>query len=151
MPDFARGGNRSRRGGPERLQREEQQRRRGALGIIDQRREIGGRRIGKVQLSRIDDPVEMRARQPARSDRRDERLYDLVPPGWRSGIGGVHDLAPPLQPDLPEHRLGHGFPHPRDLVIEGIERKQRLAAVGRREQRGLIAIAIVTAHDRAHG
>src|SRR5213595_3334145 len=62
-----------------------------------------------------------------------------------AGIGGIDDLAPPLQADLPEHRLGDRLAYPGDLIVEGIEREQRLAPIGRSEQRGLIAIAVVPA------
>ena len=47
----------------------------------------------------------------------------------RAGIGGVHHLAPPLQTDLAQHRLGHGLANAGDLVIEGIKRQQRLAPI----------------------
>src|SRR5262249_44626969 len=54
---------------------------------------------------------------------------------------------PPLQSDLPEHRLRDGLAHAGDLVIESIKRQQRLAPIRRRKQRGLVAVAIVPSHQ----
>ncbi len=70
-------------------------------------------------------------------------------PGGRAGIGGVQPLPPPLQPDLAEHRLGHGLAYAGDLVIEGVERQKRLAPAGRGEQRRLIPVAVGAASDDA--
>src|SRR5207253_1665921 len=73
---------------------------------------------------------------------------EMVP--WRlAGEDRGDDLAPPLQPDLTQHRLGYGLAHPRDLVIEGIKRQQRLAPFRRREQRRLKPVAVMAAEQRS--
>ena len=64
-----------------------------------------------------------------------------------AGIGGAQHLAPPLQADLTQHRLADGLTHPRDFVIEGVKREQRLAPLGRRKQRGLVAVAVLPPHQ----
>ena len=57
-------------------------------------------------------------------------------------------IAPPLQADLARHRLARAVAHARDLGIEGIEREQRPALVGRREQRREEAILVGRADQR---
>ena len=64
-----------------------------------------------------------------------------------AGIGGAQHLAPPLQADLTQHRLADGLTHPRDFVIEGVKREKRLVPLGRRKQRGLVAVAVVAPHQ----
>src|ERR1700730_8541832 len=44
--------------------------------------------------------------------------------------GGGDIFAPPLEPDLAEHRLSDAFAHPCNLVVEGVKREQRLATRG---------------------
>src|SRR5437764_85521 len=61
---------------------------------------------------------------------------------------GGNVLAPPLEPDPSEHRLGDGLADPCNLVIEGVKRKQRLATRGWGKQHGLKPVAIVAPHQR---
>jgi hypothetical protein len=46
---------------------------------------------------------------------------------------GSNALAPPLQPNLAEHRLADGFADSSNLIVKRVERKQRFAALGRSE------------------
>src|SRR5580700_7849944 len=87
----------------------------------------------------------MGAAQSSLADRRGHRLDDLVAARRGIAIGGGDRLAPPLQPDQAEHLLTDALPHPRDLIVESIEREERLALAGRREQCGLKAVAVMAA------
>src|SRR6478736_589953 len=62
--------------------------------------------------------------------------------------GGGDIFAPPLEPDLAEHRLSDAFAHPCNLVVEGVKREQRLATRGRGKQHRLIPVAVVAPHQR---
>src|SRR4029077_7522897 len=79
-----------------------------------------------------------------------QRFNDDVRANRSSFESGGDVLAPPLQPDLAKHRLADGFADSGDLIIERVEREQRFAATGRREQRGLVAVAVVTVHQRSN-
>ena len=72
-------------------------------------------------------------------------------PGGRAGVDGLQDLAPPLQADAAQHRLAHRLGDARDLVVEGDQREQRLAAADRREQGGKIAVVVGRTRERADG
>src|SRR5665213_2932433 len=112
-------------------------------------REAGGRIGVEIALARVDQPVERITAQPAPADHLGNRLGDVVPPRLAAGKRRLNRLAPPLQADLPEHRLAHALAHAGDLIVEGVKREQRLAVPGRREQRGLEAVPVVLAHKRA--
>ncbi len=146
--DLAGGGVGARFGDSEHLERKIEQSGGGALGIVLERGQVCRRLVGEVALAGVDHPIEMRAGQRKLADRRGERRGHLMRPRRRAMKRGVDDLAPPLQADLPEHRLGDALAHPRDLVVEGVEREQRLAPTRRGEERGLIAVAVVPANQR---
>src|SRR6516162_4365288 len=57
-------------------------------------------------------------------------------------------LAPPLQANLSQHRLGDALAHSCNLVVEGVKREQRFTAVDRGKQRGLKPVAVVAPHQR---
>src|SRR5581483_2518567 len=59
----------------------------------------------------------------------------------------VERLAPPLQAYLAGDGLAGGVAHARDLGIEGIQREQRGAEFGRREQGGEETILVRLAHQ----
>src|SRR2546423_11168809 len=65
--------------------------------------------------------------------------------------GGGDIFAPPLQPDLAEHRLGDALAHPCNLVVEGVKREQRLATRGRGKQHRLKPVAVVALDQRRDG
>ena len=79
------------------------------------------------------------------ADRGGQRQSHDVLPRHRAGIGGVDDLAPPLQANLAKHRLGHDLSHAGDLVVEGKQREEGAAPLGRGKQHGLVAVAVVPA------
>ena len=87
----------------------------------------------------------MRAPKPAIANRACQRFHHLVPPRRSAGIDLRDRVAPPLQSDAPEERLAHGFADARNLEIEGVEGEERFALVGRGEERGLEAVAVVAA------
>src|SRR3546814_5252217 len=60
-------------------------------------------------------------------------------------------LAPPLQADLPDHRLAHHLRRLRHLVVEGVEREEILALGLRREEARQIAVGVVPLDQRAAG
>src|SRR5260370_14204043 len=62
--------------------------------------------------------------------------------------GGGDIFAPPLEPDLAEHRLSDAFAHPCNLVVEGVKREQRLATRGRGKQHRLIPFPVVAPRQR---
>ena len=68
--------------------------------------------------------------------------FDLPP-----APAGEH-VTPPLQPDLAGHRLAHDFAHARDLHVEGIEGKQRIAPFTRSEQSGQETVPVSRADQR---
>ena len=106
------------------------------------------RLIIEIGLARLDQPIEMRASQRELADRTGQRLGDRVMADGAALERGGDIFAPPLQPDLAEHRLGDALAHPCNLVIEGVKREQRLAARGRGKQHRLIPVAVVAAHQR---
>ena len=60
-------------------------------------------------------------------------------------------LAPPLQPDQRQRRLARHFLRPRQLMIERIQREQRLAPRRRGEQGAEIPVRVVPAHQYRQG
>ena len=82
------------------------------------------------------------------ADRRGQRLDDRMTADSAAVESGGDVLAPPLQPDLAEHRLGDALAHPCNLVVEGVKREQRLATRGRCKQRRLKPVAVVAPHQR---
>ena len=76
-------------------------------------------------------------------DRGAQRFGHLV-----AAVRALHHLAPPLQPDQRERRLRHRLARPRQFVVEGIQRQQRIAPLRRREQRGQEPVGIVPANQR---
>ncbi len=90
----------------------------------------------------------MRPGQRELADRAGERLGDRVMADRPALKGGGDIFAPPLQPDLAEHRLRDALAHPCNLVVEGVKREQRLATRGRGKQRRLIPVAVVAPHQR---
>ena len=61
--------------------------------------------------------------------------------------GAGEHVGPPLQPHFAGQRLAHLLAHAGNLDIEGVERQQRAALLGRHEQRGGVAGKIVGAHQ----
>ncbi len=88
----------------ERLDREDGERARGPFHVGFKGREIGRRIIDQVGRARIDQPVEMIARNPVVADRHAQtdshgmRDFDVIEESR-------HRIAPPLQPNLAEQRL----------------------------------------------
>src|SRR5581483_2946402 len=97
--------------------------------------EFGEGFVEEVALAAVDQPIKRRPAKVIAADRLGQRGRYFVPPGRAAVIRGLDDLAPPLQADLPEHRLAHALAHPRDFVIESVERKEALAPIGACEQR----------------
>jgi len=54
----------------------------------------------------------------------------------------VEDVAPPLQADLPCHRLANDLAHAGDFYVEGVERKQRVPMLGGSKQAGEKAVLV---------
>ncbi len=67
--------------------------------------------------------------------------------GWPAGLERVERLAPPLQPDQTGHRLADDVADLAYLVVEGVEREQRLARTRGREQRRQIAVRSLAPHQ----
>src|SRR5215211_7639772 len=67
--------------------------------------------------------------------------------GRTAGTERAERLHPPLQAHFSRHRLGDHVTHPRNLVIEGIERPQMRSLVLGRKQAGKVAVLVVAAHD----
>ena len=109
--------------------------------------EVGGRASVQIGGAAVDDRLEARAIEAVAVNRLGERGNDRVLAN-RSGIDPVDRVAPPLQPDLAQHRLRDDFGGLRGFEIEGVKRVKRLAARGRGEQRRKIALAVEAAHLR---
>ena len=133
---------------PQRLERERHQVRRGTLGIIFERRQAGWRAFGEIRLARVDQPVEIGPGKPQPADRDGQRLDDVMAAHAAIGKRGGDVFTPPFEPDTAQHRLGYDLAHPCNLVVEGVKREQRLAARGRRKQRGLEPVAVVASDHR---
>ncbi len=97
----------------------------------------------RLGLARIDQPQQIAAIEFAGIERSAQRFGHLV-----TAMRALDHLAPPLQPDQRQRRLRHHLTRPRQLVIERIERQQRIAPVGRREQRGEEPVGIMPANQR---
>ncbi len=65
-----------------------------------------------------------------------------------AAAGSDEHIAPPLQPDFPRQRLARRFAHARDLQVEGIQRTERAAVLGRREQGREIAVLVGRPNQR---
>ena len=120
---------------------------RSRLGIALQIRQADQWCFIEVSLPRIDQSIKMRSRQTVRPDRGGKRLDDDVTADRAVLECRGNALAPPLKPNLAEHRLADRFTHPGNLVIERVEREQCFASPSRSEQCGLEAVTIVTANQ----
>ena len=136
---------------PEAAHHEFRQRTSCARGVALQRREIGRAVLLQVRLPRLQQRIERRAVERARADRLRQRHRHLVAPGGLAGIGRVENLAPPLQPDAAQHRLAHRLGGARDLMVEGDQRKQRLAPVGGREHGREVTVVVGSPRERTDG
>ena len=116
------------------------------IGISLERSHIREALLRRVEGTRGDHPLEDIFGQIVRRQSVGQRLCHVVV-ARLSGAGAYHRLAPPRQADLGEHRLANGFGDARDLMMEGIEGKQKRPFGGRREQGGEIAVRIA-APDR---
>ena len=132
---------------PKNFEREQDERRPGRLGIGFERAEAGRRLRPKIRLARVDEPVEMGPGEAAGANRRRQGLDHLVPAHRPALVDRGNAVAPPLQAHLAEHRLAHHFAGARDLGVEGIERQQRVARLGGREQRGQEPVAVARPHE----
>ena len=120
-------------------------------GVALQRREVGRAIRLQIALPRVKQLIERRAVEIAGTDRVGQRHRHLVAAGGLAGVSRLHDLAPPLQADAAQHGLAHRLGDARDLVVEGDEREQRLAAGGGREQGGEVAVVVGRPRERADG
>jgi hypothetical protein len=139
QPDLAPDLERRRIGRPEDQQGGLNDRRRAALELPLQRFEIGGRRILELALARVDRRVQAGADAGSCAQDAADRLRDRLRrrPAAR---GRVERVPPPLQPDQARDRLTDQVADLADLVVEGVEREQRLARRSGREQGREIAV-----------
>ena len=147
--DMTPGLQRRRMTNPEHLQRQQDQRRRGPLGIFFERGECRGRsgRRNRLRARRSagrNGPGSARARE---SPRPAPRPSDAAAAGPRRR-GRRSPRATIAAGCWPSTGSRHALPHPGDLVVEGVKREQRLAARGRSEQRRLKPVAVVPPHQR---
>lgn len=81
---------------PERLERQGHERGRGAGGVAFEGREIGRRHLLEVLLARLDEAVEVRAREaPALDEVGQRQRHGMAP--RPACIDGLDRLAPPLE------------------------------------------------------
>src|SRR5579883_878988 len=98
--------------------------------------EIEGAGLEQI-VERADRQMEFLDRVAERGgDRRAERLF---------AAGAADRLAPPLQANLAGRGLAHDVRQPGDFVREGVEREKMRPRLGRREETGEPAVAIVFA------
>ena len=112
--------------------------------------EIGERRhriVVEIEPARRDQRIEPLHRQLVARNGRAQRRRHRMRPDLAAALAVEH-IAPPLQPDLAGQRIANDLAHARDLQVEGIERKQRAAMLGRRKQRGEKAVPVRRAHQR---
>ena len=110
-----------------------------ALELLFEGLEIGGRRIFQLALAGIERRLEAGAAAASGVE------PDLQGQGDRmgrrpTGVDRIERVAPPLQANQAGHRLADHVADLADLVVEGVEREQRLARHGRREQGRKIAV-----------
>ena len=84
------------------------------------------RLVVEIEGMRIDDADETIRRDGVCSSARHQRRRHRVRRRLTIALAGQH-LAPPLQSDFARHRLARHFAHARDLDVESIKRKQRIA------------------------
>src|SRR6516164_3305417 len=130
------------------VEHEIDQPRRGCFSIVFEGGEGRRLRVFQILLACVDEAVEMLARQREVADRSRDRLNDGMMTNGTTREGGGDVLAPPLQADLAEHRLGDAFAHSCNLVVEGVKREQRFTAVDRGKQRRLKPVAVVAPYQR---
>src|SRR6516225_7123617 len=130
------------------VEHEIDQPRRGCFSIVFEGGEGRRLRVFQILLACVDEAVEMLARQREVADRSRDRLNDGMMTNGTTREGGGDVLAPPLQADLAEHRLGDAFAHSCNLVVEGVKREQRFTAGDRCKQRRLEPVAVVALHQR---
>ena len=111
----------------------------------------GRRRIAaEIAFAGLDQPLEIGPCQPVPPDRRAQCLDHVVAASGLPGKRRIHCLAPPLEPDAAQHLLAHRLADAGNFVIEGIERKQRLARRLWREKHGLEPIAVMGSNCRGN-
>ena len=127
--------------------RELDERRRGGARIVVEIGQPAHRIVVEIEAARRDQAGQQLGRQPVARHRREQGRRHRVGLDVAGGFAGDR-IAPPLQPDLAGQRLVNDLAHPRDLDIEGIERIERAAMLGRSEQGGEKAILVGRAHQR---
>ena len=106
---------------PQNLRRQPHHGTAGGIEIGFQNREIGEMLGGRVERPGRDNRFEIWRRQMAVGKQRRQSSHHRMIAG-RALRRTLNRLAPPLQPDRPQHRLAHTFGHMRHFVIEGIKR-----------------------------
>ncbi len=114
----------------------------GGIQVILQHGEVRHRIIVEIELPRFDQPAQRRCRQAVGVDRPEQFGGDRVA-GLPAMGGAVEQIAPPLQPDVPDQWLAHQSWNPHDLDIERGQRQQRAARRGADEQGRGIAVEIL--------
>ena len=130
---------------PERLERQGHERGRGARGVAFEGREIDRRRLLEVLLARLDEAVEVRAREALALDEVGKWQRHRMAPRL-ARIDCLDRLAPPLEANASQQRLARHFARLRHLQIEGIEREKPLAPLARGKERRQEAVGIITPH-----
>jgi hypothetical protein len=134
-----------RRAHAEDLQRGESDPRAGCLEMLLQGVQ-GWRRLGfQLALPPIDGGVQAIERQGEPGGHPVQRLGDVMSTRRLTERDLVQGLAPPLEADQSGHGLVDHVADLADLVVEGIQREQRLARVGRQKQGRQVAVGIVLA------
>src|SRR5438105_13194811 len=90
----------------------------------------------------------MLLRQIMLTDGCGQRLHNLMPADRTAPVRVGNGLAPPFKPNPAEGRFADPLADPCNLVIEGVEREQRLATRGRGKQSRLKPVAVVAPHKR---
>src|SRR5262252_9344310 len=106
---------------PESLEGQVDQLRRGRFGMAFKCDKVRRRLSSEIALPGVDQPIEVALRQPEFTDCVGQSLHNRVSAHGAPLEGGRDVLSPPLQTDLPEHRLGDGLRYPCNLVVEGVK------------------------------
>ena len=97
--------------------------------------------ILQIELPRVDQTLKSRLRGVMAANGGSQRCNDGMVAG-RALINTLDCLAPPLQPDLPQHGFGHDFANLCDFQIEGIKGIERAPRLPRYTGANRVTIAI---------